>query len=68
MNYDLNLTFRSSKLKVPEWTDIAKTGKHKEQGPTDPDWYYIRSASVARHLYLRGGVGVNAITKIYGGK
>ena len=59
---------RSGKLRVPEWTDIAKTGRHKEQGPADPDWYYIRSASVARHLYLRGGVGVNAIRKIYGGR
>ena len=55
-------------MKVPEWVDIVKTGKHKELAPFDSDWYYIRAASVARHLYLRGGVGVNAITKIYGGK
>ena len=55
-------------MKVPEWVDIVKTGKHKELAPFDNDWYYIRSASVARHLYLRGGVGVNAITKIYGGR
>lgn len=28
----------------------------------------ICSASVLRHVYLRGGVGVGALTKIYGGK
>ncbi|XP_072049406.1 small ribosomal subunit protein eS19-like [Amphiura filiformis] len=59
---------KSGKLKVPEWVDIVKTGRHKELAPFDSDWYYIRAASVARHLYLRGGVGVNSITKIYGGR
>ncbi|XP_071843072.1 small ribosomal subunit protein eS19-like [Apostichopus japonicus] len=59
---------KSGKLKVPEWTDVVKTGKHKELGPVDPDWYYTRAAAVARHLYVRGGVGVNAMTKIFGGR
>merc|ERR1712188_213471 len=36
-------------------------------GPTDPDWFYVRSAAVARHVYLRPNVGVGAIRKIYGG-
>ena len=25
-------------------------------------------ASILRHVYLRGGVGVGALTKVYGGK
>uniref|UniRef100_A0A8C4QFD7 Small ribosomal subunit protein eS19 n=1 Tax=Eptatretus burgeri TaxID=7764 RepID=A0A8C4QFD7_EPTBU len=28
----------------------------------------FRLASVARHLYMRGGVGIGAMTKIYGGR
>ncbi|WP_411026721.1 40S ribosomal protein S19, partial [Salmonella sp. s54395] len=59
---------KSGKLKVPDWVDVVKTGKHKELGPVDPDWYYTRAAAVARHLYVRGGVGVNAMTKIFGGR
>lgn len=53
---------------MPDWVDIAKTGVHKELAPYDPDWWYTRCASVARHLYLRKPVGVGAITKIYGGR
>nr|XP_006817195.1 PREDICTED: 40S ribosomal protein S19-like isoform X2 [Saccoglossus kowalevskii] len=59
---------KSGKLKVPEWVDIVKLGKHKELAPYDPDWYYVRSASLCRHLYFRGGVGVGAVMKIYGGR
>ncbi|XP_011660676.1 40S ribosomal protein S19 [Strongylocentrotus purpuratus] len=59
---------KSGKMKVPDWVDIVKTGTHKELGPVDPDWFYTRAASTARHLYYRGGVGVNAIARIYGGR
>nr|Q9Y0H3.1 RecName: Full=Small ribosomal subunit protein eS19; AltName: Full=40S ribosomal protein S19 [Myxine glutinosa]AAD34164.1 40S ribosomal protein S19 [Myxine glutinosa] len=59
---------KSGKLKKPDWVDTVKLGKHKELAPFDIDWYYIRTASVARHLYMRGGVGVGAMTKIYGGR
>merc|ERR1739844_28881 len=59
---------KSGKLKVPDWVDLVKTGKFKELAPYDPDWYYVRTASVLRHLYLRGGVGVGALRKIYGGR
>lgn len=59
---------KSGKLKVPEWTDIVKNGHHKEMAPYDDDWYYIRAASMARHLYIRAPAGVGAFTKIYGGR
>ncbi|KAL9261538.1 Small ribosomal subunit protein eS19x-like protein [Drosera capensis] len=58
---------RSGKIELPEWTDIVKTGVHKELAPYDPDWYYIRAASMARKIYLRGGLGVGAFRRIYGG-
>ena len=58
---------RSGKMELPEWTDIVKTAKFKELAPYDPDWYYVRSASMARKIYLRGGLGVGAFKRIYGG-
>eukprot|EP00898_Chlorokybus_atmophyticus_P002939 jgi/Chlat1/3646/Chrsp238S03631 len=59
---------RTGKLEVPAWVDIVKTGSFKELAPYDPDWYYIRAASMARRIYLRGGIGVGAFRKIYGGR
>ncbi|KAL3525876.1 hypothetical protein ACH5RR_014248 [Cinchona calisaya] len=58
---------RSGKMELPQWVDIVKTGTLKELAPYDPDWYYIRAASMARKIYLRGGVGVGAFRRIYGG-
>ncbi|XP_067112648.1 small ribosomal subunit protein eS19-like isoform X4 [Osmerus mordax] len=59
---------KSGKLKVPEWVDTVKLAKHKELAPCDDNWFYTRVASTARHLYLRGGVGVGSTIKIYGGR
>merc|ERR1712002_1208490 len=58
---------KKSKLKVPEMVEIVKTSKAHELGPADPDWFYVRAASVARRVYLRPNVGVGAVRKIYGG-
>uniref|UniRef100_A0A3P9NBP5 Small ribosomal subunit protein eS19 n=1 Tax=Poecilia reticulata TaxID=8081 RepID=A0A3P9NBP5_POERE len=65
---DVFLLSRSGKLKVPDWVDLVKLGKHKELSPSDENWFYIRAASTVRHLYLRGGAGVGSMTKIYGGR
>jgi len=54
-------------LKVPDWVDIVKTAHFKELCPSDPDWFYVRTASVARKIYLRGGTGIGALKKVYGG-
>ncbi|XP_017084225.1 40S ribosomal protein S19b [Drosophila eugracilis] len=59
---------KSGKVVVPEQADYIKTAKFKEDGPTDADWFYIRCASIMRHLYLRSPSGVSAFTKIYGGR
>ncbi|KAI8823691.1 ribosomal protein S19e [Fimicolochytrium jonesii] len=59
---------RTGKLEVPKWVDLVKTATYKELAPYDQDWFYIRAASVARHIYLRSGVGVGALKKNYGGR
>ena len=55
------------KIEVPTWVDIVKTGAYKEQAPYDPDWFYVRAAALARHIYLRKAVGVGALRKLHGG-
>ncbi|ORY80488.1 40S ribosomal protein S19-B [Protomyces lactucae-debilis] len=57
---------RSGKLEVPTWVDTVKTGTAKELAPYNPDWYYVRAAAVARHIYLRKSVGVGALKKLHG--
>lgn len=37
------LVSRSGKLKVPDWVDLVKLGKHKELAPSDENWFYIRA-------------------------
>ncbi|KAL5501394.1 RPS19A [Sanghuangporus vaninii] len=59
---------RSGKLEVPTWVDIVKTGHYKELAPYDPDWFYVRAAAVARHIYLRKHVGVGQLAKLHGGR
>lgn len=39
----ISLFSRSGKLKVPDWVDLVKLGKHKELAPSDENWFYIRA-------------------------
>ncbi|KAL2891443.1 40S ribosomal protein S19 [Ceratocystis lukuohia] len=34
--------------------------------PQNIDWFYVRAASVARHVYLRKTVGVGRLRKVHG--
>ena len=56
------------KIEVPKWADLVKTGTTRELAPYDPDWYYIRAAAIARRVYVRGGIGVGAFKRIFGGR
>ncbi|KAF8455828.1 ribosomal protein S19e [Terfezia claveryi] len=59
---------RQGKLPIPGWVDTVKTGHYKELPPQSMDWFYVRAASVARHVYLRKSVGVGALRKVHGGQ
>jgi len=59
---------RQGKMEIPSWMDVVKTAPFKELPPMNPDWYYVRAASVARKIYLRPHTGVGALTKWYGGR
>ena len=54
---------KSGKIKLPEWIDVIKLGKAKELAPLNPDWFYIRTASIARRLYVRSPAGKCFIIK-----
>ena len=48
------------------WVDTVKTSPSNELPPQDVDWFYIRAAAVARHVYLRKTVGVGRLRKAHG--
>ncbi|HTT73584.1 MAG TPA: 30S ribosomal protein S19e [Thermoplasmata archaeon] len=52
----------------PAWASFVKTGVHKQRAPVEVDWWYLRSASVLRKIYLKGNVGVARLSAEYGGK
>ena len=57
----------SGKIQLPKWNDIVKTGKNRELPPTNPDWFYVRAASLARRVYLAPNRGVGTLSVVYGG-
>ncbi|KAH9622178.1 hypothetical protein KSS87_010037 [Heliosperma pusillum] len=41
-------------MKLPHWTDIVKTGVHKELAPYDPNLNYIRAGYYRRRADVNG--------------
>lgn len=59
---------RQGKLEVPGWVELVKTGVHKELPPQDAEgWFYKRSASIARQVYLGRRTSVRSLSRNYGG-
>ncbi len=56
------------KINPPEWAKWVTTGVHKERGPEQDDWWYIRVASVLRKIYVYGPIGTSRLAAHYGGK
>lgn len=54
-------------INMPEWARFVKTGVSRERPPEQPDWFYLRSASVLRKIYTDGPVGVQKLRSCYGG-
>jgi small subunit ribosomal protein S19e len=55
-------------IKAPAWSFFVKTGVSKQRTPENPDFWYIRTASILRQLYLNGVVGVERLRTRYGGR
>lgn len=54
-------------VEPPAWAGFVKTGPHKEKVPDNPDWWYIRTASLLRRVALRP-YGLSRLRRIYGGR
>ncbi|MEA3229899.1 MAG: 30S ribosomal protein S19e [archaeon] len=54
-------------IKPPEWVPFVKTGSHNERVPDNPDWWYVRAASILRKVYI-SPVGVDRLRTVYGGR
>lgn len=52
----------------PEWIDLVKSSVHKERPIQDEDFWYKRSASILRQIYIKGIVGVERLRSRYGGR
>ena len=58
---------RSGKIELPKLHDLMRTKVYSEYTPYDDDWYYIRCAAIARHLYIRP-CGINTLRDAFGTK
>lgn len=52
----------------PEWAKFVKTSVNRERSPDQPDWWYIRLASIFRRIYVDGPVGIERLRTYYGGR
>jgi small subunit ribosomal protein S19e len=55
-------------VQPPTWATFAKTGSHVEKQPQDADWWYTRTASILRKVYVHGPIGLESLRADYGGR
>lgn len=55
-------------IKPPQWSQFVKTGSQAERPPVNPDWWYVRTASILLKLNNLGPVGVSKLRIKYGGR
>lgn len=69
--YNLKLAEALKKLpefKEPEWARFVKSSPSKERPIEDEDFWYKRTASILRQIYLNKIIGVNKLRTRYGSK
>ena len=55
-------------VKPPPWAPYVKTGSHVQRPPQNPDWWFVRCASLLRKIYLKGPIGIAHLRSEYGGR
>ncbi|MCK5423628.1 MAG: 30S ribosomal protein S19e [Deltaproteobacteria bacterium] len=55
-------------ISPPSFAPFVKTAVYKELPPENPDWWYVRAASVLRKVYLTGPIGTRRLKKAYSGR
>jgi len=56
------------KIKKKEYINYVKSGAGKERPPQQENFWYIRSASLLRQVYLNGPIGVQRLSTRYGNR
>jgi small subunit ribosomal protein S19e len=64
----IHLKDEEDKIIPPSWTPFVKTGVHNQRPPQNPDWWFIRCASILRKIYLKGPIGIEKLRREYGGR
>ncbi|MDE1860100.1 MAG: 30S ribosomal protein S19e [Candidatus Micrarchaeota archaeon] len=59
---------KTAGIKKPPYIQLVKTGSGRERPPADPDFWYVRCASVIRQVYINGPVGISKLRLKYGSK
>lgn len=57
-----------TEVKPPAWAPYVKTGMSKERPPKQEDWWFIRSASILRKIFVLGPVGTSKLRTKYGSR
>jgi small subunit ribosomal protein S19e len=52
----------------PAYIFYVKSGANKERPPLQKDFWYLRSASILRQVYINGPVGTSRLRTRYGGR
>jgi small subunit ribosomal protein S19e len=55
-------------IKPTSWAKYVKTSHAKERPPEDLNWWYKRTASILRKIYLLGPIGTSKLRTKYGSK
>ncbi|MGC8669872.1 MAG: 30S ribosomal protein S19e [Candidatus Micrarchaeia archaeon] len=53
-------------INKPAYVGIVKSGAGRERPPQSPDFWYVRTASILRQVYLNGPIGVSRLRTRYG--
>jgi len=59
---------RNKDISPPDWVRFVKSGVHRERLPDQNDFWYVRSASLLRRIYINGPVGISRLRSYYGGR
>ncbi|MFP4045760.1 MAG: 30S ribosomal protein S19e [Candidatus Aenigmatarchaeota archaeon] len=54
---------KREEVESPDWSDYVKTSAGKERPPEQDDWWFIRTASLLRKVYIEGPIGVNKLRR-----
>jgi len=55
-------------VQPPSWSQFVRTGTSKDRVPVQENWWFIRSASIMRKLFIFGPVGTSKLRVKYGSK